>query len=101
MCMKNGKMYSCQEKENKNRCMIESAAPINSRFKQTCFIRLSLKETAINWHKFDVAMLLNRNRLTKSIQLPTPPFSLTLASNNLHSLLAVETRVDGIASITY
>ena len=46
-------------------------------------------------------MLLNRNRLTKSIQLPTPPFSLTLASNNLHPLLAVETRVDGIASITY
>ena len=24
MCMKNGKMYSCQEKENKNRCLIES-----------------------------------------------------------------------------
>ena len=77
MCMKNGKMYSCQEKENKNRCLIESAAPINSRFKQTCFIRLSLKETAINWHKFDVAMLLSHNRLTKSTQLPTPPLTLT------------------------
>ena len=37
MCTKNGKMYSCQEKENKNRCLIESAAWINSRFKHTCF----------------------------------------------------------------
>ena len=70
-------MYSCQEKENKNRCLIESAARINSRFKQTCFIRLGSKETPINWHKFDVTMLLNRNRLTKSIQLPSPPLTLT------------------------
>ena len=72
-------MYSCQEKENKNRCLIESAARINSRFKQTCFIKLSLKETPINWNKFDMAMLLSSNRLTKikSIQLPSPPLILT------------------------
>ena len=71
-------MYSCQKKkENKNRCLIESAARINSRFKQTCFISLGLEETPINCNKFDMAMLLSRNHLTKSIQLPTPPFTLT------------------------
>jgi len=67
MCMKNGRLYKCQEKEDKNRCLIEAAALITSRFKQTCFIRLSLKETPINWHKFDMATLLSRNRVTKSV----------------------------------
>ena len=70
-------MYSCQEKENKNRCLIESAAQIYRRFKKTCFIRLSFKETPINWHKLDMAMLLSHNRLTISIQLPTQPLTFT------------------------